>query len=780
MVFDDQVDDLDFSEYGTYAGNFYNEDLIEDTYPKETPNEDCLAFTFDNMVYVVDLNPDSLKKNALSQKLEFSGGIFFYYGNGEYGTWPTKELNRQFGGVLGNFMDQEIDEEAEAGQQIVSGAYLNSDYNTIKAAYDELHGTGTDPTDPSNPGGEYTRNWTTPYGGSTKIYFDANSAGWLYFTDITFYLYQHGDGGGEIITWGSKKGKMTNEGNGIWSFDLEAKGYGLDSNKSYGCIFTADWGMQTCDLIIGRECYGDLAYCTGNMVENNVDPNKRSNEVRWANADRTVYGNPICITSIGNVIGTAFWPGDTAYSIFLKFLSTDGKTSIVNALMYNGKSEQQTIDDTAAALGLSTADIERAIRESGRTFKWSSSGSSGSTIDNYVFTGLDNGTQEIKDYYGKDSDLIIPSNMSGSAVTSIGEWAFYNNKYIKTATVPDSVTQIGNGAFDGCQRLSSVTIGNKVKNIGKWAFCNCKSLETVYIPEGIKTIGEGAFYNCFGLKDVYYGGSAATWNSISFGIRNEDLKKANIHYAKSTPVSSVTLSKTSVTLTVNQKTSLKATVSPTYATNKTVKWSTSNSKVATVDSKGNVVAKAAGTATITATSTNSKKAACKVTVTQPVTKISLNKTSLTISVNQKTALKATVGPTNATNKTVKWSTSNSKVATVDSKGNVVAKAAGTATITATAASGKKATCKITVTQPVTKVALNKTSITLKVKQKTTLKATVSPSNATNKTVKWSTSSSKIATVDSKGNVVAKSKGTATITATAASGKKATCKVTVKK
>ena len=154
MVFDEQPDDLDFSEYGTYAGNFYNEDgdpnadddSIVPLYPKEISNGDCLSFTFDNMVFVVDLDPANIKKNSLSQKLEFGGGIFFYYGNGEYGTWPTKELNKQFGGVLGNFMDQEIDEEAEAGQQIVKGAYLNSDYNTIKAQYDELH--KNDPTDP--------------------------------------------------------------------------------------------------------------------------------------------------------------------------------------------------------------------------------------------------------------------------------------------------------------------------------------------------------------------------------------------------------------------------------------------------------------------------------------------------------------------------------------------------------------------------------------------------------------------------------------------------------
>lgn len=158
IVMDEERDSLDFSEYGTYAGNFFNENGAEQgvddsvpLYPKEVSNYDCLAFTFDNMVYVVDLDPANIKKNALSQKLEFGGGIYFYYGNGEYGTWPTKELNQEHGGILGNFMDLPIDETAEAGQQIVKDAYLNSDYATIKAAYDELH--KNDPTDPAENGG---------------------------------------------------------------------------------------------------------------------------------------------------------------------------------------------------------------------------------------------------------------------------------------------------------------------------------------------------------------------------------------------------------------------------------------------------------------------------------------------------------------------------------------------------------------------------------------------------------------------------------------------------
>ncbi|MBQ2474687.1 MAG: hypothetical protein II513_05010, partial [Ruminococcus sp.] len=85
-------------------------------------------------------------------------------------------------------------------------------------------------------------------GEGSKIYFDANSSGWNNFRTITFFLVNH-QTGEQIITWGSKKGNMTDDGGGIWSFDLDKAGITIGNN--YGCNFTADWGMQTCDLIIG-------------------------------------------------------------------------------------------------------------------------------------------------------------------------------------------------------------------------------------------------------------------------------------------------------------------------------------------------------------------------------------------------------------------------------------------------------------------------------------------------------------------------------------------------
>ena len=157
---------------------------------------------------------------------------------------------------------------------------------------------------------------------------------------------------------------------------------------------------------------------------------------------------------------------------------------------------------------------------------------------------------------------------------------------------------------------------------------------------------------------------------------------------------SISLSKTSMSLVKGNSSVLNVSYNPSNTTDsKTVTWSSSNSSVAAV-SNGVVTAKGAGTATITATC-NGKKATCLVTVSVPLQSISLSKTSLSLNKGSSSTLTVSYNPSNTTvSKTVTWSSSNSSVASV-SGGRVTAKAAGTATITATC-NGKQATCKVTV------------------------------------------------------------------------------------
>lgn len=253
----------------------------------------------------------------------------------------------------------------------------------------------------------------------------------------------------------------------------------------------------------------------------------------------------------------------------------------------------------------------------------------------------------------------------------------------------------------------------------------------------------------------------------------------------SKPVTGVTLDKTTAALTVGGTVKLTATVAPTDATNKNVTWSSDNESVATVATDGTVTAKAAGTAKIKATTADGGKIAeCTVTVTAanvPVTGVTLDKTTASVAVGETLKLTPTVAPENATNKNVTWKSSNESVATVAADGTITAKAAGTATITATTADGAKAaTCALTVSNvAVSGVSLDKTTASVQVGKTLKLTATVAPANATNKGVTWKSSNETVATVAADGTITAKAVGTATITATTVDGAKAvTCALTV--
>lgn len=248
-----------------------------------------------------------------------------------------------------------------------------------------------------------------------------------------------------------------------------------------------------------------------------------------------------------------------------------------------------------------------------------------------------------------------------------------------------------------------------------------------------------------------------------------------------TPVTKVKLNKTKLSLKPKKTYQLKATVSPSGATTKGVTWKSSNTKAATVNSKGKITAKKAGTTTITATTKDGtgKKAACKVTVGKPVTKIKLNKTKVTLKVGKTFTLKPTISPGNATTKTVSYNSSNKNVATVNSKGKITAKKAGTATITVSAndASGKQATCKVTVS-PVYVDAIeipdDQKTKTLDIGESFVIDAKVIPSNATNKNLVYSSNAARyVASVDKNGKVTARGQGTATITVASEDGKAVT-------
>ena len=253
-------------------------------------------------------------------------------------------------------------------------------------------------------------------------------------------------------------------------------------------------------------------------------------------------------------------------------------------------------------------------------------------------------------------------------------------------------------------------------------------------------------------------------------------------------VSSIELDKTEISLIEEESYKINAKVKPENASNKNIIWETSDSKVAEV-SDGKIIAKGHGTATITAKSSDgTKNATCIVTVIKketevPVSKVELDKEQIELYVGDTFGVNVTIEPTDATNKNVTWKSSNTKVAEV-SVGKITAKGKGTATITVSSENGKTDKLTITVKEKpkenieVTGISITPNTLTLKVKEEYNLNTTITPSNATNKKVTWTSSNTSVATI-TDGKVVAKGKGTTTITATTQNGKKATIEVVVK-
>ena len=238
-----------------------------------------------------------------------------------------------------------------------------------------------------------------------------------------------------------------------------------------------------------------------------------------------------------------------------------------------------------------------------------------------------------------------------------------------------------------------------------------------------------------------------------------------------------------ITIKEGQTASIALTIEPTGASTKNVTYISSNENVAKV-SNGTVTGVSAGKATITIKTRNGHEETFEVTVIESnLTKITLNPTTLNFVVGDTASKKvsATLEPADAMNRKITWTSTDTKVATVNDKGEVTAVGKGTCEIKATSEKNANVfgSCSVTVSEvEVESISLDKQ--TLKVgpgKTSEALVVTFTPTNATNKTITWSSNPTSIATV-SNGKVTGVKEGTATITATSANGKTATCSVTV--
>ena len=471
------------------------------------------------------------------------------------------------------------------------------------------------------------------------------------------------------------------------------------------------------------------------------------------------------------------------YTLIVEVKDANGKVttkSITSYKVINSLGVKSFITDKASGQGVNTSIKLSAVGSDGKTpYQYQfgyTKGSETTIIQNYSKTttapfkpstvGAYTLFVTIKDVNGNtatkniDSYSIVPDPSVSSFTTDKVSGQGINTSIQLKAEGADGKTPY--------QYKFYYKLGTKIVTLKNFATANTATFKPTKV---------GDYTLCVDIKDA--NGKISTGSIENFQVAEKPI--VVVH------PTSVSLNKTTDTLMIGDNDTLTETVLPANTSNKIVLWTSSDAKIAAVDTAGKVTGVSAGSATITVTTADGSKAAtCVITVTDPivnVTGITLSETTKAVTTGTNFNLTGTISPANATNKAVIWSSSNAAIATVDVTGKVTVHKAGTVTITVTTVDGSKAAaCVVTVTDPivnVTGITLSETTKAMITGTSFSLTGTISPANATNKAISWSSNNAAIAAVDGNGKVTAVSAGTATITITTVDGSKAaTCVVTV--
>lgn len=243
-------------------------------------------------------------------------------------------------------------------------------------------------------------------------------------------------------------------------------------------------------------------------------------------------------------------------------------------------------------------------------------------------------------------------------------------------------------------------------------------------------------------------------------------------------VDSITVNIEELELTVGETFKVEYEKTPQSSTQPII-FSSNAETIAEVDENGVITAVSEGETEIIVYANESAKKEIKIKVLPKVEKIEFNTTEFEIPVDQTAVLEYSVFPSNAKGEK-QFVSSDESIVTVDQNGNITAKKSGKAEITLTIGD---VSSKITISVkkadiPVEKITFEQSTITVLKDASYELKWTLTPKYPTNTKLTFTTSNKKVATVDSNGVIKGIGEGTATITAKAASGVKATVKVTV--
>ena len=289
-------------------------------------------------------------------------------------------------------------------------------------------------------------------------------------------------------------------------------------------------------------------------------------------------------------------------------------------------------------------------------------------------------------------EIHLPKNL-----TSLGSGAF-EEAFLYHIELPDSLLTIPKFAFEATQ-LKHVDFPANLQSIGLAAFEYCHNLTEVVLPSSVTTIADRAFNGCSSLKKIYVP-ATASYESQSFPSSADIIT----YYGDKPPVDGpLTMSAEDIFMGVGMETAPKLTCSDGVDRSSQVTLTCSDPEVATV-SNGRITAVGTGDARVTAEIASMDLCVSFTvrvrTYISPASSLSLRvgetqllKNGWVIVINGDDGDNLSLSTSNE-----QWSSSNTKVATVDNKGKVTAVGKGEATIMCKLTdSGVYSTCKVNVT-----------------------------------------------------------------------------------
>lgn len=374
-------------------------------------------------------------------------------------------------------------------------------------------------------------------------------------------------------------------------------------------------------------------------------------------------------TAVGNVTITVK-AGDTTKTCVVKVNPAPATTIHANKVTITPPTLTLQLGKTTTGQLTATVEPAGAVE---KVTKWESSNTKVATVDaNGKVTAVAAGTATIK---ATTSNNIV-SNACTVTVKAADKPAVKPVKPVKVKKVTLSASKL----YIVANKSVTVGVGIEPSNAkNKAVTWKSKSTKVATVKNGKITAKKNA-----AGKNTTITATAKDGSKKSASVKVYVVKRA-------TKITKVTLPKTAK-VDVKGTVALKTTLKPAKATvdSKTLKWSTSDKKVATVKN-GVVTGKKAGVATITVKA-GKKSAKCVVTVTKKGVKATLQKTKATVKVKKTYQIKLK----GKGDSIVDCKTSNKKVATVSKKGKITGKKKGTATITVITKKGGVATFKVTV------------------------------------------------------------------------------------